>query len=70
VAWTTNNQTGVTFHLVLLQGNIVLENISHVGNFSWMFNVQNPAVLYTVHVTPFVCGNQGNTKEIKVRTGK
>ncbi|XP_056127525.1 uromodulin-like 1 [Rhinichthys klamathensis goyatoka] len=68
VAWTTNNQTGITFHLLLLQGNIVLENISHVGNFSWMFNILNPAVLYTVRVTPFVCGNQGNSKEITVRT--
>lgn len=48
----------------------MLENISHVGNFNWMFNNLNPAVLYTVRVTPFVCGNQGNSKEIKVRTGK
>ncbi|XDV54372.1 hypothetical protein PO909_022673, partial [Leuciscus waleckii] len=66
VAWTTNNQTGVTFHLVLLQGTTVLENISHVENFNWMFNSLNPAVLYTVRVTPFVCGNQGNSKEIKI----
>ncbi|XP_077098464.1 uromodulin-like 1 [Siphateles boraxobius] len=68
VAWTSNNQTGVTFHLVLLQGTTVLGNISHVGNFNWTFNSLNPAVLYTVRVTPFACGNQGNSKEIKVKT--
>ncbi|XP_051540914.1 uromodulin-like 1 [Myxocyprinus asiaticus] len=67
VAWTTDNQTGVTFHLVLLHETTVL-NISHTTNFYWMITNLNPGVLYTVHVTPFACDNQGNNSELKVRT--
>ncbi|XP_067255339.1 uromodulin-like 1 [Chanodichthys erythropterus] len=68
VAWTTNNQTGVTFNLVLLHGTTELENMLHVRNFNWTFRNLDPAVLYIVRVTPFACGIQGNSTEIKVRT--
>ncbi|XP_051763823.1 uromodulin-like 1 isoform X1 [Ctenopharyngodon idella] len=68
VAWTTNNQTGVTFNLVLLHGTTELENVWHVRNFNWTFTNLDPAVLYIVRVTPFACGIRGNSTEIKVRT--
>ncbi|XP_051972779.1 uromodulin-like 1 [Xyrauchen texanus] len=67
VAWTTDNQTGVTFHLVLLHKTTVL-NYSHTTNYYWTITNLNPGVLYTVHVTPFACDNQGNNSEVKVRT--
>lgn len=70
MAWTTNNQTGVTFNLVLLHGTTELENMWHVRNFNWTFTNLDPVVLYIVRVTPFACGIQGNSTEIKVRTGK
>ncbi|XP_052422908.1 uromodulin-like 1 [Carassius gibelio] len=67
VAWTTNNQTGVTFHLVLLNGSNEIQNW-HVESYNWTFTDLSPVVLHTVHVTPVACGKQGNPAEIKVRT--
>ncbi|RXN04379.1 uromodulin-like 1 [Labeo rohita] len=69
VEWTTNIQNGVTFHLVLLNETNEIQNLT-VVSYNWTFTDLSPAILYTVRVTPAACGNEGTTKEIKVRTGK
>ncbi|XP_016133722.1 uromodulin-like 1 [Sinocyclocheilus grahami] len=67
VAWTTNIQIGVTFHLVLLNGSNKIQNWN-VKSYNWTFTDLSPVVLHTVRVTPVACGKQGNPIEIKVRT--
>ncbi|XP_056592036.1 uromodulin-like 1 [Triplophysa dalaica] len=69
VTWTTNHQSGVSFNLVLLQGTTELTNLNTI-DLHWMFTNLKPAVLYTLLVSPIACGNRGNPKEVKVRTGK
>ncbi|TRY99748.1 hypothetical protein DNTS_033613 [Danionella cerebrum] len=68
VTWITNTQTGVTFLLVLQ--NSTYEQTQNVSSSNWTFTDLNPAVLYTVLVSPSVCGLRGNQTKIKVRTGK
>uniref|UniRef100_A0A8C1GRV3 Uromodulin-like 1 n=1 Tax=Cyprinus carpio TaxID=7962 RepID=A0A8C1GRV3_CYPCA len=67
VAWTTNIQTEVIFHLVLLNGSNEIQNCT-VKSYNWTFIDLSPVVLHTVRVTPVACGKQGNPIEIKVRT--
>ncbi|XP_055064180.2 uromodulin-like 1 isoform X1 [Misgurnus anguillicaudatus] len=67
VTWTTNNQTGVKFHLVLLHGTTELNNL-YITSLHWMFRDLMPGVLYTVWVAPIACENMGNHTEVKVRT--
>ncbi|KAI7793782.1 putative uromodulin-like 1, partial [Triplophysa rosa] len=67
VTWTTNHQNGVSFNLVLLQGTTELANKNTI-DLHWMFTDLNPAVLYTLLVSPIACGNTGNPMKVKVRT--